>query len=708
MSDKLTRDFKLPPAAGADIVPAAAVDESNFRPDTVRFHRRLNGLSDSGETAAPSVEVWPLAEAVLRRWRWLVLGGSLLAVAGFFLGSAVWKPHFSVSAQLIRYDSPNAQEVFGYRQVTAQTLASVLRAPELLRRVAEKARPPMSMEALAANLKVTPDRNSELLTVTVFGHEAEPLVGLVNLYAHESARFTGEVQAKAATEVRDYQRHQVKELEGEITTLSEQLLASQEQVASQQLLISQRMLAPPPSGGGGKASPAPARPSPMLERLSVARGELVDLLARYTEAHPFVKEQHAKIAAIERQLNEFSLSNAVAAPPREPVAQADKIAPGETEKPAASETDKAEIDKPAASGLVKAGPARELADVEVLRSKLQSLENGRLLVLGRERAAQLFAENPPGYFRVFAEATPKDVAARNPRLKVASLTVFCAMVGAALASSLVLWKEFSDDRLRSASDIRRVAQLPVIAGLGDLGRMNPAERGNWAFRTWTALQSRLSPSPNHGLVCGVTSAGDGEGRTTWMNLLAEAASKQGFRVLTIATERPPASAVSPAAHEARPVAGPNSEAQPTGSDSPSSALVPNNVLTSPAEVREKLIGPNSQPLVHIPLPGWVWNLERRKQWKEALGDWSRIDNIVILVELPPASQPEAVLLGSNLPNLIWLADCDRANAAQTRTDLETLRNARCNLVGAVLNHEQDSLLKNAFPRWLGRLDGAPK
>jgi len=53
-------------------------------------------------------------------------------------------------------------------------------------------------------------------------------------------------------------------------------------------------------------------------------------------------------------------------------------------------------------------------------------------------------------------------------------------------------------------------------------------------------------------------------------------------------------------------------AEPDSENNHSSALT-SNVLTSPAKVTEKLTGPNSQPVVHIPLPGWVWNLERRKQ-----------------------------------------------------------------------------------------------
>jgi len=54
-----------------------------------------------------------------------------------------------------------------------------------------------------------------------------------------------------------------------------------------------------------------------------------------------------------------------------------------------------------------------------------------------------------------------------------------------------------------------------------------------------------------------------------------------------------------------------------------------------------------------------------------------------------------------LPNLIWLSDCGKADATETRAQLETLRHARCNLVGAVLNRESAPSVKKRFPRWLG-------
>jgi protein involved in polysaccharide export with SLBB domain len=125
-----------------------------------------------------------------------------------------------------------------------------------------------------------------------------------------------------------------------------------------------------------------------------------------------------------------------------------------------------------------------------------------------------------------------------------------------------------------------------------------------------------------------------------------------------------------------------------------------SVLAAPAKVTEQLTGPNSHPVVNIPLPGWVWNLERRKQWREALEHWRQIDNLVIFVELPPANVPEAVLLGCNLPNMVWLADSGKAHACSTLAQLETLRHARCNLVGAFLNREPAVPLRKCFPRWL--------
>jgi hypothetical protein len=117
-----------------------------------------------------------------------------------------------------------------------------------------------------------------------------------------------------------------------------------------------------------------------------------------------------------------------------------------------------------------------------------------------------------------------------------------------------------------------------------------------------------------------------------------------------------------------------------------------NSLAFPAEVTKKFIA-GEMPSAHIPLPGWVWNLDRRRQWQMALAHWRGIDNLVLLVELPPASVPESVLLAESLPQLIWLVDSGKASISASKEQLEMMRHAKCQIVGAVLNHEPKPIIK---------------
>ena len=108
--------------------------------------------------------------------------------------------------------------------------------------------------------------------------------------------------------------------------------------------------------------------------------------------------------------------------------------------------------------------------------------------------------------------------------------------------------------------------------------------------------------------------------------------------------------------------------------------------TESSFLRNRAVAPPTLT-AHIPLPGKVWDLAHRRAWQNTLAQMSRMDSLVLLVELPPASVPEAVLLAESLPQVIWLADSGRASGRETREQLQTLRHAKCRLVGAVLNHQ---------------------
>ncbi|MGN6643825.1 MAG: SLBB domain-containing protein, partial [Verrucomicrobiota bacterium] len=408
----------------------------------------------------------------------------------------------------------------------------------------------------------------------------------------------------------------------------------------------------------------------LSEKLQSSLADLSELTSKYTDMHPLVQQKRAQIDSLKNQINSSATNT---------------------------------FGPLSATGLAAlgTGPSAYDPNLEIIQAKLRSLEDARITLANREREAELFANNPPGIVRVFAPATLKTVQSNHRRLKIGLVSIFGGILGMGFSLGLILLTEAMDNRLKSTDDLKRVTRLPVLTTLGDLNEMEEQSRTQWAFRSWTKLQGRLSQSQNHGLVCGITSSREGEGRSTWIKLLAEAASLSGFRVLTIAT-RPSATPYDPDRQLTEETSNPVSEMN-TPAEINQVATLTGNALSSPAQVTERLTDPTAQPMVHIPLPGWVWNLDRRKEWHSALNEWRQIENLVIFVELPPASVPEAVLLGSNLPNVVWLAESGAAEAAETRVQLQTLRDARCNLVGAVLNREQNTSIKQRFPRWINCL-----
>ncbi|MBI3885804.1 MAG: polysaccharide biosynthesis/export family protein [Opitutae bacterium] len=582
------------------------------------------------------LEFWPLLVAVARRWRLVTAAAVAGAVVGLLWGRQIWTTGYTAVAQIIRYETPDPQ-LFQPRQIAAPTLASMIDSVEVHARVGAASAPPLSADAIAARLRITPERNSDILNVALTGRDVTETVALANRYAAAAVAFTQQLQAQEAGAASRYLEQQLTKVESEIAALNEKFRGL------------------PPAALTTAVLP---RPTQVLARLDEARDQLAELLARYTDAHPLVQEQRAKIAVLEHEVAGFAASKSG----------------GAADAPA--------TENPPGSG-----------DLEVLRDVSKALEGQRLQLAGRLRLTKMLQQAPPGYYRMFAPASAEHAVVNQPAAKIGFLAVVLGLAFAAGASGIVLGVEVFDRRLKTAADVRRVTRLPVLATLGRIDRMGPAAQSHWAFRTWTTLQNRLSDSPNQGLVCGITSSGPGEGRSVWVRLLAEAAAQCGFRVLTIST-RPSPGGKSPDGDMAElfPAAAPAGEAD--------SAALATNVLSSPAEIARQLINPDGPPHVHIPLPGWVWNLKRRNEWLAALQHWRTIDNVVILVELPPASSTESVLLAQNLPNLVWLVDGTRAEAPETCVQLETLRDARCNVVGAVMNRDETPFSLARFARWM--------
>ncbi len=610
-------------------------------------------------SASAPFDTWAVLDFWLRRWRWVACWTLLLAVAGVFLARLAWSRSFTASAQMIHYAASAIDDSYRPRDIAAPSLVLMLQSPILFEKVGAQESPPLTAAQLARRLTLTLDRNNDIASVSSDGADREATVALVNRFTAAAIDYTQSLQKQEATAAAESVRQQLAAVEAELT-------ASRTAVPAASVAVVTAL------ADAVEPEPASVVVSDLPQRLQTARDKLDELLVSYTDAHPLVREQRARVASLEDSARRAASASALAGRVRRAPASA-----------------------------VPSPFGRVTPEEVAMGERLRTLEANRALLIVRQRAIQPFVDQPPGYFRVLMPATSSRALEHGHRLEMALCGVLGAFFGLMLAGGQILLSEFLDNRIKTRADVRRVTGLPLLATLGDLKRLSPTETDQWSFRAWTALQSHLSLTPNHGMVCGITSAHTGDGRSTWINLLSCAAISCGFRVLTITAQPSPAIAAELARREKLPASKtPPVSAAPTTATEVGVALN-SSILTAPGQIAERLAGLESPPVVNIPLPGWVWNLERRKQWQSALEVWRTIENVVIFVELPPACVSETVLLAENVPNLLWLVDSNKSDAAETHSALETLRHARCNLVGAVLNRERAMPIRGRFTRWFG-------
>src|SRR5678816_2454056 len=183
----------------------------------------INGRPDLAERSGDgklAVDPWTLTEAVLRRWYWVLLTAGLLAAGTYYFAEQRWHNFYTASVQLIRFEMPNSTEFYKPRQLTDATFASLLKAPELLKRIGGKAKPPISVEALTRRSVISPTRESDVVVVMVGGPDLRQTLDLANLYAREASQYTRELQIKEASEVNEALKLQLAQMDADIASLN--------------------------------------------------------------------------------------------------------------------------------------------------------------------------------------------------------------------------------------------------------------------------------------------------------------------------------------------------------------------------------------------------------------------------------------------------------------------------------------------------------
>ncbi len=677
---------------------------------------------------------WRLFGAVKRRTGSILLVGLILSAIGFFAGTFLVP--YTMSLPLIRKTSnawksesalPNQ---FTPREYSDGTLYAFMKSGDVIRNVIAKAKEdpllaPLDItgDQLARNISIVPLANPDFvfLKLKTFGGNLHAMADLINLYGREAVDHMRDVQQGESAFIYKYLTNQlqvasqrINDIQREKLKLSDSGVLSYDRETEETLASLGKMndsLAEKQLKYDSLADQLKSLDEAMPDsQVALAKQKLQELLLTRKPAHPDVIQQERLIAALEQQQKSGLLgkgaggggsSDPMFMKRMDLVTSAPVLRNEIAELTNRIATTTARLYKRKGNDMIFA----------VKQSEYESAVKARDEVQKSAREAQIYAEASLGYFGMPDQASEKSIDRTNRWLKVGLVALLFGLLGSGVTALVALVGEALDTTLKTSEDIMRVCKLPVLASLGDLRRMSAKQQVDWSFRTLTLLKGKLNRNPDQALVCGIISANHGEGRSTWVNLLVSAASQRGLRVLTVDT-RPATAAPSsaPPPQPAKPDTASGDKAGPKPAEAnghsihlPDQAVetaVVRDALSSPERVTEQFEGPSPQALVHIPLPGWVWSLERRKQWHNAVDHWKNVDNLVIFVELPPACESESVLLAENLPQVIWLVGSGMADAAETAAHLETLRHAHCNLVGAVLNHAPPPFLNSKIGRWL--------
>jgi len=659
-----TRPRAVQPAVAPQPIPTEPRPRSGGRP----------------RQSEPTFDTSRFIEAARLRWYWLVaaliLGAGIGCVVGFSRANYTLPVTFTLRDLSANFLPGADADSYQPPKLSAQSRVDFLNSPELLRYLGAHTTPPLSPRELRSRLSVDQEKDSDAITVTIAGKDPKALLAFANLYTATAIEQSKLAQMENPSLTYDRFVLRLAETEKEQTKLNQRLselrtgagivspliesAAYEKEWTETELKIDieeselQQL----------ESRAVLLKDEPLQKELRDAENRLVALKAQgKLEQHPDIVRVRSEITDLQQQLTGGKTADSAYTPQSTEVAMRKK----------ALEVEIKELKNRAVAQKNKIDRLYEnTGEYTQLKARLDLLHGFHEKVERRMFEAQQYRGNSDGYYKVAAVPSLEDVDAHSRDFAATRGGMAGGGLGLAVALLLICGAERLDPRLKTAADVKRVTGLPVLASLGDLDKMDEAARKAWAFRTWTILSDSLGQSGNSGTVCGIISCAHGEGRTTWVELLVDAARQRGLGVTKLQYQHSGEMSqdVPPA---------------PASENPPATRALTKSAAGKLAQVR-------STPVVHVQLPGLVWDLERRIEFQQELEKWQSVPYAVVLVDLPPASLPEAILLAENLPQVLWLVDSGKSHARETRLHLETLRHARCKLVGAVLNHELEPLI----------------
>ena len=621
-----------------------------------------------------------LIDAMFAR-RWLALAAGVLTAG--LLGYAGWKhfeTHHVAMAQLIKQAPSTALrqgeggDPYQPHDMTIPTFVALMRSGPVMESAVKTLGGKMSEAQLRAGLTITPERNTDIIRVTMNSDKdgTTALEGL-RAYVDEVLRLTRDMQQRDAAEMNRFLKQQIALSEQDQVKVNEELL----EYGKREHLVDAEKQIDAWLGELGNYSlkyegtrldfetldlkitsieHELAKVSPAAAKLQTVRDELAHLQLRYTDEHPSVLEAKERVKALEADLKgESPHLDSPPKPGESAVAESlylDLVKLRSEKQVLGEQLSKLSAVRDELNERLSQLP-RKAMDLARIKSRKASLENAKGLLVARQREAALSEENAQGSFRLLSMARDQDVSVERPTKKL-GMVVAGGFAGAAgllaLAFGLLA---LLDPRLLSTADLKRATNLPVLGSLRADTGMTSAEAEEWAFRTWTNLHPSLVSKVSGGpIICGLLSEVPG----LMPLLLGAAAARRGASVIVVS--RQPGQV-------------------------PSEPL--SSALEAPGMILQRL-GREPEEVVHLcPDPDWQWTAQQRQHWTAALAHWSSARNTLVLVELTEPDRAETLLVAERLQNLLWVGSGSTTQVSAVQRQIQIYRAAGCRMVGALLD-----------------------
>jgi hypothetical protein len=582
--------------------------------------------------------------------------------------------------------------------------------------------------------------NSLVLTLTQPANDPEASKRLIE-WAEAIRQFARQWSSNEAAQLRDHWQQQLARVEADLRRVGEELQQlrgetqtvdldfSSQSIRQQLEEIESRLLRLGLDASGSQASSSTGNLRD--DRLLAAQQELARLSLEYKDEHPAVQAQRARIRILEHQ-ERNAPPGLVTSSSTNDLSRQQQIL----------EARRAELFSRLERWSIHAARLHELT------ARQRSLEQSRSLALSRSADAARWAESPLAVWRILQTPARAEVKVQRnwgPPAALAFTFGLAGLMGIALPR---LSAERRNPIVETSQQAAAWTGLPVHAALPTVQGLKGPAREKAEFSAWRALRAGLRSITPASAVVGFLPLTDRSRNPSWATLMAPVARRAGFPVLVLRpapSNDPEAQRVGHRADAATSTRrtsvtassllgkalrintedsvrgnGPHSAGPGTGgtvrhrSISPQAtvsglaqglpqtspdteppaepgAILETNVapetelLPSPADLARRALASSTPIFLEYRPEHWMRDSPNRSQWETAIATWSAQPDLVVLIDLPPAGTPEAVLMAESLPPTVAVLDAGTHRAVELRAQIHVHCLPPGGLVGLALN-----------------------